>query len=252
MPNKNPIIAVAQIKYFDTAAKNNVAKIKKYIGLAAKAKADIVCFPESCVHNEDYLKFDDRLVKEICQSCKEDNIWTIVTDNFESNGTVYQMSLLIDRNGEIKGNYNKINLYDDDYDVAGDKIFVHQTDFAKIGIAICWDLAFPEIFSQMKKEGVQIVFNPAYWCYEDKAHVDDHKNRELALVKSLISTRAFENLFFFVYANPVVKRYDLISYSAIVSPHRILKEIKDKEGMIVQEINLKEIEKFSKLYPNKN
>lgn len=248
---KNPVIAIAQIRYFDTAEKHNVAKIKKYIGIAAKARADIICFPESCVHKTSFLKFDDKLVKAICLACKKNNIWAIITDNFKIKGTEYAMSILIDRQGKIKGNYKKINLYGDDGVSPGNKVFVYQTDFAKIGIAICWDLAFPEIYEKMKKKGAQIVFNPSYWCYEDKAHAKDHKARELALIKSLITSRAFENLIFVAYVNPLVQRKDLISYSTIVSPHRILKDIKDKEGLIVQEVDLREIKKFSKLYPNK-
>lgn len=252
MKMKKPIIAVAQIRYFDTAKKNNVAKIKKYIGLAAKAHADIICFPESCVHKTDYLKFSDELVKEIRDACKENKIWAIITDNFKVGRTQYAMSVLIDRQGKIRGKYKKINLYDDDNAKPGRKIFVYKTDFAKIGIAICWDLAFPEIYAKMKKSGAQIVFNPSFWCYEDKAHKKDHKARELALVRSLIESRAFENLIFVVFASPLAKDSDLISYSAIVSPHRILKDIRGKEGLIVQEIDLKELKKFSKLYPNKN
>jgi len=248
---KNPIIAVAQIRYFDTAEKHNVVKIKKFIGLAAKAHADIICFPESCVHKTSYLQFSDKLIKEIRSSCKENNIWAIVTDNFKIKGTEYAVSILIDRQGKIKGNYKKINLYGDDNALPGKKTFVYQTDFAKIGIAICWDLAFPEIYTKMKKQGAQIVFNPSYWCYEDKAHPKDHKARELAVMKSLISSRAFENLLFVVYANPLTNDSDLISYSAIVAPHHILKDIKEKEGLIVQELDLSEIKKFSKLYPNK-
>lgn len=252
MRSKNPIIALAQIRYFDTAEKHNVEKIKKYIGLAAKAGADIICFPESCVHKTDYLQFSDKLIKEIRKVCKENNIWTIISDNFKLRGTEYAMAVLIGRDGKIKGNYKKINLYGDDKASPGKKTFVYQTDFAKIGIAVCWDLAFPEIYSKMKKQGAQIVFNPAYWCYEDKSHPKDHKIRELALIKSLVSSRAFENLLYVAYVNPVTKDSDLIPYSAIASPHHILKDIKDKEGMIVQEINLKEIPKFEKLYPNKN
>ena len=80
----------------------------------------------------------------------------------------------------------------------------------------------------------------------------DHKIRELNLLKSLILSRAFENLFFLAYASPVTKEPGLISYSAIAGPHRILKDIKDREGLIVQKINLKEIKKFRKIYPNKN
>ncbi len=250
--HKNPVIAVAQIRYFDTAKKNNIAKIEKYIRLAGKAGADIVCFPETCVYRGNALKLNHKLVRAICLACKKNNIWAIVTDNFKIKDANYTMSILIDRKGKIKGDYRKINLYGDSDDTTpGKKIFVYKTDFAKIGISICWDMAFPELFMKMKKKGAQIVFIPSYWSYEYKAHEEKHKTRELTLIKSLISSRAFENLIFVAYANPLTKESDLISYSAIASPHRILKDIQDKEGLIVQKINLGEIKKFSKIYPNK-
>lgn len=247
---KKPVIAIAQIRYFDTPERHNVAKIKRFIVMAAKAGADIILFPESCVHKNDILKFDHRLIKEIRESCKENKIWAIITDTFDNRGTSYKMSLLIDRKGQIKGDYRKINLYDD-YTKAGNKIFVYKTDFAKIGIAICWDLAFPEIFSKMKKKGAEIIFCPSYWCYEYLAHYKDHRKREKKLLKSLILSRAFENLFFVALANPISHKPGLIPYSAIACPHHIMKEISDKEGLIIQRLNLGEIKKFEKLYPNK-
>ncbi len=250
MTTKNPIVAAAQIRYFDTPEKHNVAKIKKYIALAAQAGADIICFPETCVHKYDFLKIDDVLVQEISRACRDNNIWAIVTDSFTIKNDNYKMALLIDRRGKVRGDYKKINLYGDSVS-AGDKVFICQTDFAKIGIAICWDLAFPEIFSKMKKAGAEIVFCPSYWCYEDIAHEKDHAIRERQLLKSLILSRAFENLFYLVYASPLTSEPDLISYSAIASPHRIVKDIKDKEGLIVKEIDLKQIKKFGKVYPNK-
>jgi len=250
--HKNPVIAVAQIRYFDTAEKNNIAKIKRYIRRAGKAGADIICFPECCVHRGSALKLNHEFIQAICLACKENNIWAIVTDEFEIKGTSYTMSILVDRKGEIKGRYRKINLYGDGKTVTpGKRIFVFKTDFAKIGIAICWDMAFPELFMKMKKKGAQIVFIPSHWAYEYKAYKEKHKMRELALIKSLISSRAFENLIFVASANPLTREPDLVSYSAIASPHRILKDIQDKEGLIVQRINLREIKKFSKLYPNK-
>lgn len=248
---KKPVIALAQIRYFDTAEPHNVAKIKRFIEMAAKQGADIICFPESCIHKNDVLKLDHRLVTEICLSCKENNIWAIITDAFDNNGTEYKMSLLINRKGEIKGDYKKINLYDD-HTQKGRKTFVYKTDFAKIGIAICWDLAFPSIFSKMKKAGAEIIFCPSYWCYEYVAHHKDHRAKEKKLLKSLVLTRAFENLSFVALVNPVSPhKPGLIPYSAIACPHYIMKEISDKEGLIIQRINLGEIKKFENLYPNK-
>lgn len=248
--HKKPVIAIAQIRYFDTPERHNVAKIKRYITKAAKLGADIICFPESCVHKNDVLKFDHKLIKDIRGSCKENNIWAIITDTFKEKGKSYKMSLLIDRGGHIKGRYKKINLYDD-YTKAGHKTFVYKTDFAKIGIAICWDLAFPEIFSKMKKSGAEIVFCPSFWCYEYVAHDRDHRKREMNILKSLVLSRAFENLNFVALANPISHKPGLIPYSAIACPHHIMNEISNKEGLIIQRLNLGEIKKFEKLYPNK-
>jgi len=249
--NHKPIIALAQIRYFDHAKNDNIAKIKKYIALAAEAKADIICFPESCIQKDKYLKINSEIIKEICNSCRDNKIWAIIGDTFQKNKKLYNMALLIGRQGNIKGKYSKINLYGDNIEKAGNKIFTYQTDFAKIGIAICWDLAFPDLFVKMKKAGAQIIFNPSYWCYEDIVHEQDHKARELILVKSLIQSRAFENLLYVAFVSPLTNEKDLISYSAIAAPHRILNSIKDKEGLIIQNINLKDIKRFERLYPNK-
>jgi predicted amidohydrolase len=247
MKKKMPIIALAQIRY---SGEDNLGKIKKYIKLAKKNKADIICFPESCVSKFEYLSVDDELIKEIQEACRKNSIWAIITDCFVFKEETYKTALLINRKGEIKGNYKKINLYDDDTK-EGKKIFVYRTDFAKIGIVICWDLAFPDLFKKMKKEGAEIIFCPAHWCYENKEYKNDHKNKELILLKSMLMSRAFENLNFVALCNPLLNRKDLISYSAISSPHEILAEIKDKEGMITAKLNLNETKKFSRIYPGK-
>ena len=62
---KQPIVAAAQIKYFEGYSKNNLSKIKRYINLAKQKNADIVCFPESCVHKTATLHKNHKLIKEI-------------------------------------------------------------------------------------------------------------------------------------------------------------------------------------------
>jgi predicted amidohydrolase len=164
-------------------------------------------------------------------------------------GKHHNVSMLINRKGEIKGTYKKIHLYDEDNVIPGKKIGVFNTDFAKIGIVLCWDLKFSRLFKKMKQKGAEIVFCPAQWCYEEKAHDKDHKLREKQLLESLIRARAFENIYFVALCNPVIpKEDDLISYSAIASPHKLLNQITDKEGIITAEINLKEIKKLGKIY----
>lgn len=242
-------ISLGQIKY-SLDVRENVEKIKRGIRIAKKAGSDIICFPESCLHQSRDFKLEDKFVKEIKEECQKNQIWAIITDEFKIKERYYNSALLINRSGELKGIYKKIKTFDEDVK-AGKRLGVFKTEFAKIGIVICWDLRFPELFKKMKEKGVEIVFCPTRWCYEYSVYRSKHKEKEKKLLKSLIMARAFENLFFMALVNPIIKGAyfrDLVSYSAIISPHKVLKELYNKEGILTAEINLNELKKLQKVY----
>ncbi len=247
-----PIIALAQIKY-SRSSKENKEKIKQFIRKAKKLKADIVCFPESCLHETKSFNLKDPLIKEIQEECKKNSIWCIITEDIKIRSKLllykrtYGAALLIDRKGEIKGIYKKINPYGDNVKL-GKKPGVFKTDFAKIGIAICWDIAFPKLFSKMKKQGAEIIFCPSQWWYDEEAHKNNHKKRDIQILESLVTARAYENVCFVAVCNPVMKSKRQVSYTSIASPTKLLKRIINKEGIITAEINLNEIKKMQKLY----
>ena len=249
MTSKKPVIALAQIKYFDLNRAHNTQKIIKYIKIAKRAGADIVCFPESCLTKKGTLPINHKIINRIREECKKQSIWAIITEDIFFKGKPYNAALLINRKGKIKGWYQKINLFGDKVN-PGRLVKVFKTDFGKIGMAICWDVSFPKLFKKMKDAGAEIVFCPSQWWYEAKAHdsIKKRKEREFHLLESLIMTRAFENLFFVALCNPVQDSEHQISYSAIASPHKILKRIVNKEGLITAEINLNEIGKLQKIY----
>jgi predicted amidohydrolase len=247
---KKPIIALAPIKYFDISRRHNLEKIKIYIKRAKKSDADIICFPESCVHRTETLDFKDDLIKEIREECKRNSIWCIITEDLMLAGKPYNTSILIDREGVIKGKYKKVHLYGDDVK-PGNKVRVFNTDFGKIGIIICWDLAFPQMFKKMKEAGAEIVFCPSQWLYERKAYSNYGKEREINLLKSLVTARAFENLFYVAICNPLRDYKDLVSYSAIVSPTKVIKETIDKERLMTAKIDLEEIGRMEDLFGKK-
>ena len=248
MKKKQPIIALAPIKYFSEHKGNNVAKIKKYIGLAKKAKADIVCFPESCIKLRGSLTITDKFIKSIQAECKKQSIWCIINEDITVREKTYNMSILIDRQGKIHGDYKKINLYGDYRITPGNKIRVFKTDFAKIGIAICWDLTYPGLFTKMWKKGAEIVFCPAMWNYDQISHDKAHKQRETQILRAMTLARAHENIFYMALCNPLMKDKRQVSYSAIANPHRIIKELIDQEGILTAKVNLSEIKRFRKYY----
>ncbi len=248
MTDKKPIIAIAPIKYYDLHKTDNVEKIKRFIRLAKKANADIVCFPETCIKKNDRPAITDQCIKAIQNECSRNSIWCIVTENIKIGDKAHNMSLLIDREGKIKGGYKKINLYGDYCVSPGNKIKVFKTDFAKIGIAICWDLADPGLFEILRSKGAEIVFCPAQWNYDEQSHDGRPKLSEAQLLKSMVLARAYENVLYVALCNPLLEEKTLVSYSAIASPHRIVKESMDQEGLLTAKVDLKKIKKFRKLY----
>jgi len=248
---KKPIIALAQIRY-SGISRENVDVIKKYIKLAKHRGADIVCFPEACLslrNRKNPFDLNHSFIKEIKEECKKNRIWCIINDDFIVRGETYSLALLIDRRGRGVGKYRKINLSgDNELVVAGKHTKVFKTDFGKISIVICWDLILPELFKRIKKAGAEIVFCPAQWHHEEEIYKKKYKSRDLKLLRSLVTTRAYENFYFVALCNPLTKRKDLVSYSAICSPHKMLREIVNKEGLITAQIDLNEIDKLQKLY----
>lgn len=78
-------------------------------------------------------------------------------------GLLYDTALLIDRHGEFVGRYRKSHLYPAEhrYFRAGDDLPVFELDGLRVGIAICFEAAFPPIFSTLALRGAQLILNPS-------------------------------------------------------------------------------------------
>jgi predicted amidohydrolase len=87
-------------------------------------------------------------------------------------GKIYNTSYIFDRGGKLIGRHRKIHLFDIDVqggqyfkesDVLspGTQITVFDTEFGKMGVCICFDIRFPDLFIEMRKAGAKMVFIPA-------------------------------------------------------------------------------------------
>lgn len=88
-------------------------------------------------------------------------------------GEYYNTALLLDRRGENICVYRKIHLFggEKDYVTCGNKISAVQTDIGMIGMSICYDLRFPELYRKMSEKGVQIFVGASAWPMERKEHL---------------------------------------------------------------------------------
>jgi predicted amidohydrolase len=112
----------------------------------------------------------------------------------KDDGKLYNTSLLFDREGKVVGDYDKIHLFDvldgegdnkeSNYCTRGDHLLVHDTDFGRIGVIVCYDIRFPEFMRTLALQGVRYLFVPAAFYSPRQDHWTDLL-RAIALQNSL-------------------------------------------------------------------
>ncbi len=246
-------IAVVQFAIDQFDQQRNLARAEQYISEAAKTH-DLIVFPEDFLlgplsGKSEYADFEGQNVSIFQKLASKYRIDIVPGSIIEGDSTgLFNTSYYIDRTGEILGRYRKVNLWlpERSYITPGSHIAVFNTRFGRVGLIICWDLMFPEIFRAMVKEKVDIVICPSYWCYEDAGKGIFHDpDSEVKLVNALCTTRAFENELILVYAN-AAGRYisedhteTLIGQSQVTVPFKgALQSLNhNREAMFSQEID---------------
>src|SRR3989344_4414770 len=237
-------IAAAQLN-ISKPISSVIKDIKKYMCLAKKRKAEIICFPEESISAGP--KKNKEVISKIKEYCRLYSIWCIIAANLKEKKYSYKSALIINAEGEIFGKHKKVHVLGDGPVMPGSKFNVYSTPFCKIGIAICWDVSNPVAIKKMAKKGAKIIFCPMYWCYDEWAHKKNHKKFEKRILESLLLARAYESLVYIVFCNSIDKSEPrLTSYTAIAEPHKIIKEIFNKEGMITAEIDLNYLSEIRK------
>ena len=229
------------------SASNIFERIKKYMVLAKKNKVDIICFPEDTFYAGP--KKNKLLIKKIGEECRKNGLSCVLTGHLREKKHVYNTAIIIDSHGNICGKHKKVRVCDSHNVKAGSDYEIIDTIFCKVGLAICWDISDSYAMNSLAKKGARIVFCPLYWCYDEWSHKKHHKKHEKKLLESLALVRAFENLIYIVFCNAYSKKEkSLVSYSVISGPHMIEKEIFDREGMIIGDIDLNYLDYLRRMY----
>ena len=246
-------IAVVQFAIDKYNSQRNLARAEQYIAEASKTH-DLIVFPEDFLlgplnGKREYVDFEGKYIKIFQKLASKYHIDIVPGSIIEGDTTgLFNTCYYIDRSGEILGRYRKVNLWlpERSYITPGNNISVFDTRFGRVGLIICWDLMFPEVFRAMVKEKVEIVICPSYWCYEDAGKGMLHDpDSEVKLVNALCITRAFENGIVLVYANAAGRFISndntetLIGQSQVTVPFKgVLQSLShNREEMFSQEID---------------
>ena len=196
-------IAICQMQVVDNKDQN-LDKAVSMMKEAANNGAELIVLPEMFNCPYDTKKFveyaetkeDSRSLNIISSASKDNNIYVVAGSIPERlDRKLYNSSFIIDRNGDIIGVHRKIHLFDikiengiefkeSDTLNAGNNVTTVDTDLIKMGVAICYDIRFPELFRLMVLDGAEIIivpgaFNmttgPAHWETTVRARAIDNQ-----------------------------------------------------------------------------
>jgi predicted amidohydrolase len=172
-PPRNVKVGTFYFRPPGPTVEKNISMMSDKLDQAGKAGCDIVCLPEgwpTCDTGLGMTKVEANTLggsaaKMLSAKAKQYKMY-IVSGLYSWVGdTLKNVAVLFDRDGNIKGVYEKIQLPDSETEagaVPGNTFPVFTTDFGKIGILICWDSAFPEISRMLAINGAEILFCPIW------------------------------------------------------------------------------------------
>ncbi len=169
------LVRLAAVKHRPPAGSEtdkNLQGFARCIEQAAAQKADIVCLPEAITMvgtGKSYLECAEPIpgpTTEFLGKLAHTHRMYIVAGILERDGEiVYNTAALLDRAGGIVGKYRKVCLPREEIEGGvspGEEFPVFDTDFGRIGIMICWDVAFPEPARQLMLQGAEAIFLPIW------------------------------------------------------------------------------------------
>ena len=239
------------IRFGDPAA--NFATVTRMTEEAKRRGSDLILFPElwstayDLTHASRYAtSLDSGLFTEISSLARRSDIHILGSTLSLLGENQYGNTLTVFApDGSLLANYSKIHLFrpmDEDRSLsAGDRITTVDLPFGRAGLAICYDLRFPELFRAHFLAGAEMAFLPSEWPQPRLMHW-----------RTLIRARAIENQMFLFGCNRVgTDAHNAFpGHSMAVDPWgEILAEAGEGEEVITFAVDLSKVQDARKTIP---
>jgi len=258
------LVALCQTNCGENVAANE----RQVFGLlehAGRSKADIACLPEvwPCQGTAQQVRAAAEPVpglrtEALAEIARRHGLWLHGGSVLElDEDRVFNTSVLFDRSGELVATYRKIHLFDADppgavpsreslaYS-AGDQVVTAETEFGRVGLSICYDVRFPELYRTLAMQGATIFFVPAAFRYETGV---DHWD-------VLLRARAIEDQAFVIAAaqwgswGPQDKERRNFGNSLVADPWgRVIARAPQGVGVTLAELDLAEVSRVREILP---
>ena len=250
----------------NNSVQSNFIKTARLIKKAVSQKADFILTPEvsslfslnkkQLIEKCTTMNKDEYLigVKNLAKKYKK---WILIGSLVikTPKKKLVNRSVLIDSKGRIHSYYDKIHMFDVNLSkkesyfesrtfVPGKKYQISKLPWGKLGMSICYDLRFPNLYRHLAKKGSLFLSIPSAFT-ETTGRKHWH---------SLLKARAIENFCYIFAPAQSGTHYNgrkTFGHSLIVSPDgKIIKELGKKEGVITTSIDPKLAEKLRLVIPS--
>jgi len=223
----------------------------------------VVC-PENALIfgvKSDYHRYAEKIGEGVIQTqlselAREQRIWIVIGSMpIQTSKGVTTTTLVIDDFGAIVAHYDKLHMFDvdvadaqkhyreSDIFTAGDKVVTAETPFGRLGLSICYDVRFPNLYSELRKQGAQVMIVPAaFTAVTGEAHWE-----------ALLRCRAIETQSWVVAVgqggiHPC--RRETWGHSMVIDPWgRIVTQLGQQAESVVVELDITSCESIRKNMP---
>ena len=161
----------------------------------------------------------------------------------KKDGELYNTCPVINRDGELVAIYDKMHLFsyygcdEGKFVQSGKNPVMIDIDGVNIGLSICYDIRFPEIYRAYRKAGADLLINMAAWPKSRAGHWE-----------SLSKARAIENQCFMIaltQSGLIENEEYNLGHSRIIDYNgEVISEIKKEDSAVLTEIKFKEMYEF--------
>ena len=204
---------------------HNFARAADFIAEAARRGSDLVVLPELWSTAYDLENAADHASPlaqnadepgafgDFARLARENGVWLVGSLLESRGGRHYNTAAIYSPAGELQADYSKIHLVpmldEHLYLARGEKRTLAETPWGKAGLAICYDLRFPELFRRYALDGARLMILPAEWPKVRQNHW-----------RTLLRARAIENQCYVLACNRVgsSKNVEFGGASAVIDP----------------------------------
>lgn len=245
-------IALAQMDIEWAAPDANLDTARRMVAQAATEGADLVVLPElwgsayDLAHAADHAtSLQAGLFGEMAALAREHGLYIAGSLLEDGEGRVYNTCALYGPQGLV-GSYRKLHLIglmeEDRYLTPGDRLALCEgLPWGATGLAICYDLRFPEVFRACALAGARLVVMPAQWPSPRSAHW-----------RTLLRARAIENQCVIVACNRVGAdpNNTFSGASAVIGPGgEVLVEGAERPALLMARVDMGTVDKVRRFLP---